>query len=308
MRRLFPIILLLIAAARAEAAPVSPAAVGFGNLLVPGLGATLRGDSGRGLLEAGIEIGLFYGGTFGVREGTFTIDTTIVLPQRGSLYRPLLGQTLQQFGIKLHMYDTFYHYQQACLAMADSEREKSNPQPLYKGDWSDTLLAPFKWKNLSNPWVFSVIAAATIYVAVDYNNSAPKRSSYVATGGEDALYLAHNILVEPLGSAFGEEPVFRGFIQRETRLYTGSLIASLLIQSAIFTALHPADAKLAAFLGGIYFGFLVERFHGDLEPAIAAHFWVNVVNGFFQYLSFRKGEGKSTPFSAPMGLTVAIPF
>lgn len=290
-----------------RATPVSPEAVGWGNLVVPGLGATLNGEPNRGLLDAGLELGLFFGATFGVREGNFTIDTTIVLPEHHSLLRPLIGEDLQQAGIKLHMYNTFYQYQQACLAMADSNRELLNPQPLYKGSWDDTLLAPFKWKNLSNPFVFGLIAAAAAFLIYDYKTSAPAPSTYRATPAEDTLYLTHNVLIEPLGSSFGEEALFRGFIQREMRLYTDSLVFSLLIQSSLFTLLHPSDAKVTAFAGGLYFGFLTDYHNGDIEPGVAAHFWVNVLNGLFAYLKFRISEGQSVPFSQPLGITVSLP-
>ena len=189
---------------------VSPAAVGWGNLLVPGFGATLRGEPARGLLEAGAEIGLFYGGTFGVREGEFTIDSTIVVPpdpRTGRLLGPLIGQGLQQFGLKLHFYDTFYNYQKVCLSMEDSEREKSNGQPLYKGDWWDVMSAPFRWKNLSNPWVYTAILVSTALLFYQYNTTTVTPQHH-ATNAEESMYALNNVAIIPLGSAFGEEPLF----------------------------------------------------------------------------------------------------
>ncbi len=288
---------------------VTPSALGWTNLFIPGGAALLRGQTGRGLLEGIAEIGLFYGGTFGVREGAFTIDSTIVVPLRGNLQRPLIGQILQQFGLKLHMYNTFYHYQQRSLELADTEKEKSNGQPLYKGGWDDTLLAPFKPSKLFDPFVIGLIAATAVYSFIEYRTDPVVASSYHSTGTEDVLYGMNSALIQPLGSSFGEEALFRGFLMREARGWTGSFVLSTLLQSGIFTLLHPAEAKLPAFLGGVYLGYLVERNHGDLEPSIAAHFWINVVRGAFQYLAFQRAQGKSTPFSAPpVSLLLWIPF
>ena len=286
---------------------VSPAAVGWGNLMVPGLGATLRGEPGRGLIEAFTELSLFYGGTFGVREGAFTIDSTVVLPDHNTLLRPLLGQTMQQFGLKIHMYDTFYNYQQACRAMADSDRERSNPQPLYQGSWSDTLLAPFRWQNLSSPWVFGVLLASAAALLYDYHTTPVTRSTYQATPVENTLEGLNSMLVIPIGSSFGEEVLFRGFMLRELRGYTGSLVFSDLLQASVFMLLHPPEERLVAFAGGAYFGYLADRFHGDLGPSIAAHFWVDAISGLFQFLAFRRQQGATPPFAPPITMSMTIP-
>jgi len=299
---------LLIEPKSDSAANLSPAAIGWGNLIVPGLGATLRGKTGEGLLEAVTEIGLFYGGTFGVREGGFTIDSTVKIPEHGSLYRPLLGQTMQEIGLKLHMYDTFYHYQQVCRQQANSAREQSNPQPLYQGSWSDTLLAPFRWKNFREPWVWGVVLATTAYEFYDYRTTTVARNYYQPTTAENTLEGANSIAVIPLGSSFGEEVLFRGFIERELRGYTGSLILADALQATAFMLLHPPENRAIAFTGGLYFGFLADRFHGDLEPSIAAHFWVDAISGFFSYLQFRRAQGKNTPFAPPLGMRVSMPF
>jgi membrane protease YdiL (CAAX protease family) len=291
-----------------EISDLSPAAVGWGNLIVPGLGATLRGQPGRGLIEAVVELGLFYGGTFGVREGAFTIDTTVVTPERGNLTSPLLGQALQQFGIKIHMYDTFYHYQQVSLARADLASERENPQPLYKGTWSDTLLAPFRWKNLSEPWVWGLLVAAAGVLLYDYKTTTVSRSFYHPSGAENTLEGLNDMLVVPLGSSFGEEVLFRGFVLRELRQYTGSLLVADLLQASAFMCLHPPANRAVAFGGGLYFGFLADHYKGNLEPGIAAHFWIDAISGLFSYLAFQRAQGKDTPFEPPLGMTIAVPF
>lgn len=305
MRAFFLFFLLFALPARAE---LSPAAVGWGNLFVPGLGATLRGKPGSGLAEAGIELGTYFGGTYGVREGNFSIDGSVRVPNRPSLTKPLIGQSLQEFGLKYHFYNTFYHYQQAALAAADTEAEKSNPQPLYQGTWKDMLLAPFRLDNLSSPWVYGLIAASTAYLIYDYQHTAVQRFNFRVSSGNEAFYGISQMAVIPVTGALGEEPLFRGFVMREMRSYTGSAVAALLIESGMFMLVHPADLKVSGFASGVYFGIMTNHFGGNIEPAIAAHFWVNVVDGLVSYWTLKRSEGKGTPFAPPITGSVTIPF
>src|SRR4051794_25684926 len=99
---------------------ISPAAVGWGNLFVPGLGATLTDHPVAGLAEATLELGSFYGGTLLGAEGRFRIDGSVDIPESGHVGSAVTARILQQFGLKYHFYNTFYHYQQAVLASEDS--------------------------------------------------------------------------------------------------------------------------------------------------------------------------------------------
>ena len=286
---------------------LSPAAVGWGNLFVPGLGATLRGQPATGLLEASLEIGTFYGGTFGVKEGEFFIDGSVQIPTKGNLYKPLTGQVLQEFGLKFHMYNTFYHYQQTVLSLKDTEREKDSPQSLYPGDWKDMLLAPFQWSNLSSVWVYPMILASSAYLIYDFHSTPVKKIDVQPPSGAEGLYGFSQVGAIPFGGALGEEALFRGFIQRESHLYTGSLAGAILIESSLFTLIHPDELKASAFLSGIYYGLMVHHYQGDLGPGIAAHFWVNVMDGFITYFLFRRAQGKDTPFAPPLTASIQIP-
>lgn len=287
---------------------VSPAAVGWGNLIVPGLGATIRDEPGRGLIEAGAEVGLFFGGTFGAREGAFNIDSTVVIPQHGSLTQPIIGIIMQQAGLKLHMYDTFYNYQQAAIAVENSDREKNSAQALYRGSIWDVMAAPFQWKYLSSPYVFPIILGAGALLFYNYHTSAVQRATFTASSSDDFLYGSSQMAAIPLGSAYGEEPLFRGFLLREGQIYTGSFIASLLSQAVLFAAIHPEGNRLAALAGGLYFGYLTQHFDGDLGPALATHFWIDVISGALAYLVFRREQGKNTPWAPPINMTFNFRF
>jgi membrane protease YdiL (CAAX protease family) len=293
---------ILIAAAAAgfpgvPAHAVIPAAVGWGNALVPGLGATLRGLPMRGFLEASTEMGLYYGGTYYAKEGAFTIDGTVLVPTGTNLVKPLLGQFMQEVGLKLHMYDTFYHYQQASLSPGEAEDQKAYAQPLYKGEWDDVLLAPFRLKNLETPWTYVPILLGTGALLYQYKTATVQVQNFTSSGGANALYAFTQGVGVPLGSSFGEEAFYRGFVLRELRRYTGSLAAALTLETALFTFSHQPSLRPGAAVGGLYLGIVATRNDGDLEPGIATHFWIDFISGIFDYLLFRKTEGRSVPLS-----------
>lgn len=283
---------------------ISPSVIGWGNLFVPGLGATLRGEPTRGLLEATAELGTYYGGTFGVREGGFGIDGDVSIPTQGDLTQASTGLMLQQFGLKLHMWDTFYHYQQSCLEQQSLMRERNNPQPLYKGSWNDVLAAPFQWRYLSSPYVYPIILGASAFLILMYKNSSVDRVNLHTTPSGEALYGVSQGIVMPLGSEFGEEVFFRGFVEREVRGATGSLALAVLAESALFAAGH--SNKLTSGVTGIYFGLVTSHLGGDLGYSIAPHFWLDVVDGTLNYLTLRRAQGKSAPLDPQLKFT--IPF
>lgn len=305
---------LILALIVLEALPVrafavlDPAAVGWGNLFVPGLGATLRGYPKAGLTEAGLELGTYFGGTYGVREGELTIDGSVKIPNSKNLLAPVVGQSLQEFGLKYHFYNTFYHYQQSVLAAKDTDRERTIRQPIYQGNWKDMLLAPFSLQNLSSPWVYSLIALSSGFLIYNYQHTAVKGLNFRISAENEAMYGAQQMAVIPLTGAIGEEPLFRGFVMREMRSYTDSSVAAILIESTMFMLAHPADLRASGFASGIYFGMMTNYYNGNLEPAIAAHFWVNVVSGLITYWTLKRSEGKETPFAPPISGSITVPF
>lgn len=301
--RPWKLILLFIVNFPLQTHAVSPAAVGWGNIILPGFGATLRRQPVRGLLEASTEIGTYYGGTFFGREGVFNIDNSVIVPDTRATWRPLTGEVLQEFGLKLHMFNTFYHYQQASLDPENLPMQLEYQQPLYKGNWDDVLLAPFRWKNLKEPWVLIPVALISGYLIWDYKQTPLRRAPYVSGPADEALYGFAQGVAVPLGSSFGEEVLFRGFIQREFLYYTKSLPLSILVQTILFTSLHAPHLRPGAFVGGIYFGLTVNHFDGDLEQAIATHFWADFISGILVYFRYRKFEGKSVP----LGIQFQIP-
>src|SRR5262249_8077654 len=149
--------------------------------------------------------------------GEYTIDGSVLVPSGRNIVKPLVGQVMQEFGLKLHMYNTFYNYQQVSLAPENEDLQKRYQQPLYKGTWDDVLFAPFKWKNLNTPWVYIPVLVSSGVLLYSYKTEDIKKQDYKAGPGEDALYGFAEGITVPLGSSFGEEVLYRGFIQRELR-------------------------------------------------------------------------------------------
>jgi hypothetical protein len=285
---------------------MSAGAVGWGNLLVPGLGATLRDQPRVGLTEAGLEIGSFYGGTILAPEKRFRIDGSIDLPQSGNINNAAIAQTLQQFGLKYHFYNTFLHYQQTAEENADMVSEKSNPQPLYLGSYSDILKSPFQWKNLSSTWVWPVVIGGAAYLTISYATTTVTHQPLSLTPTGEALYGFDLAGANPVGSYFGEDPLFRGFMQREIIGTTGSIPLAILTQSAIFSILHENHAN--AFVVGIYLGISTLGNHGDLGPAMAVHFWLDMLDGLFTYLQTRRAAGEKAPLNPPLSFSTSFMF
>ncbi len=284
---------------------ISPLAVGFGNLLVPGLGATLQDEPLTGLTEAALEIGSFYGGTSMGRESRFKIDGSIDIPESGSVGRAATARVLQQFGLKYHFYNTFYHYQQAAIADEESERERNNPQPLYRGTWKDVITAPFQWDNLKSNWTWPIVLGVSAYLIYDYSQSSVTLRRSGLSGGDQTVYGASELIAIPVGSSFGEDPLFRGFIEREARGYTGSLWLAVLAETIPFALLH--EDHVTSFLVGSYFGIEADALRGDLGPMMAAHFWINVVIGALDFFQMRRAIGKEAPLNPPVVIQFQLP-
>lgn len=304
MKYLWWLLFLFSSLVWANEPTVNPSAVGWGNLLVPGLGATLRNRPYRGLLEATFEIGTFYGGTYYAKESAVTVDGTVLVPdsEGKNVSKPLLGHFLQEWGIKLHMYNTFYHYQQASLNPELVESQKAYQQPLYTGSVSDLLIAPFKAKNLLTAWTYLPVIATSGYLFYNYRHQSVVQKNYKSNNIEETFYGLVEGVTVPLGSAFSEEALYRGFILRELRYYTQSAPLAVGLQSLLFTFSHSPKLRPGALIGGVYFALMVNHFDGNLEQATASHFWIDLVSAGLNYFTYRKIQGKSVPFSVSFSL------
>ncbi len=86
-----------------------------------------------------------------------------------------------------------------------------------------------------------------------------------------------------VAAGVGEEISFRGYLQGQIERATSSRTAAVLLQSAVFGAVHVYQGWRPALLAGVYglaFGTLAAA-RKSLRPGILAHALVDVVGGIF---------------------------
>jgi uncharacterized protein len=83
---------------------------------------------------------------------------------------------------------------------------------------------------------------------------------------------------------FGEELVFRGYLQTQLTAFTGSAGVGIVLQAVLFGIVHAEQgattaARLAVY--GLAFGALA-RWRRSLLPGIACHAWTDVASGLLR--------------------------
>lgn len=126
-------------------------------------------------------------------------------------------------------------------------------------------------EDLAFAFVFLVgwfAVAAALAVLLKLNPSAGARAVIPKTGAEAVAFF---LLACTAG--FCEELLFRGYLQRQFRLWTGSLAAGIVIQGVVFGLSHGYEGY--KFMGiialeGCALG-LMARFRGSLRTVMIAH-------------------------------------
>jgi membrane protease YdiL (CAAX protease family) len=93
---------------------------------------------------------------------------------------------------------------------------------------------------------------------------------------EIALWIALS-----LSAGFGEELVFRGYLQRRFQDWTASRPIAILLQAALFGVAHGYQgvrACLKIFVYGLVFGLLA-AWRRSLRPGMLAHAWTDIAAG-----------------------------
>jgi membrane protease YdiL (CAAX protease family) len=308
--RLLPLFFLAFLAqpARAE---LDYHGVGWVNTFVPGAGEALLGNYGMAALQAGLEIGTFWEGyklsrlspltLDGVPEDLPSADTGIVRRRNsrgivsGSrnnrlVQRALVADWLQEFGIKYHMANVYNAYRQAG-AEVDSRLDGHSTSELF--------LSPFRWENLSSPWVYpalAVTAAAMIYqYQQDVRDPGLPRTVRLNMASQrmyDFTYLG----VFPAGSGAPEEMFYRGFVQNETGALGGSAAVSIALTAMAYAFSHSANDRLSAGVTGLYLSWMTHENQGQIGRAIAYHFWSDVFAGIYQTFLVRREQRKPPLF------------
>jgi hypothetical protein len=278
----------------------NPHLVGWGNLVMPGLGETLRGNPVGGATQFGYETSTFVTGYFvSPREGISSLDgiTDTFQPYRRSqrndqlsIDNELGSDMLLEFAIKTHMLNTF-------IAYRDAYKDRGITQGLDQRTWWEGFKTPFQKKSFENPWVYVPIALIAAGVTIDYLTSKPDTSQGPLTPSSNFLYTAHYGMVEPLGSGWPEEAFYRGFLQHEFTEATNSPLLGGLAESAAFAFSHEeGNSRWSAGAAGAYLGFLSWQNEGNLGPGITVHFWGDFLLGLESILLSNRNQ-RTTPQS-----------
>jgi hypothetical protein len=99
------------------------------------------------------------------------------------------------------------------------------------------------------------------------------------------LELAFWVLLSLTGG-FCEEVIFRGYLQRQFSVLTGSLLGGIVLQASVFGLSHGYQGWKLMFiiaLFGISFGFLA-KWRGSLRPGMIGHALQDTTGGVLSYL------------------------
>lgn len=129
--------------------------------------------------------------------------------------------------------------------------------------------------------LFALLTAAALIVlfkAFGYAESEIIADLVPTTAGQKILFV---LLAVSAGVC--EEIVFRGFMIPALFSRTNSLVAAVIISSAVFGVLHihqrPAGALRATLLGGALALTFVSS--GSIYPAMVAHTTIDIIGGFW---------------------------
>lgn len=89
-----------------------------------------------------------------------------------------------------------------------------------------------------------------------------------------------------VSAGFCEEYIFRGYLQRQFALLTGSIWAGVVIQAVIFGLGHGYQGPalmLTIFCYGLIFG-AAAKWRKSLRPTMIAHGWTDLFSGFAGYI------------------------
>jgi len=215
--------------------------------------------------------------------------------------------------LKLHELNIFTAYRQARLRIDNSGYRN----PIDDTPVSKLALAPFKWENIKDPYVYGFFLAGVVLNAIEASLNKERRSfqdvDEIQIMGEKygrnrslAAYETFWIPIS-LNAAVSEECFYRGVIQSQLEEAMGKR-QGLILASLLFGLGHisePSEAKSWAYgiigsLSGFYLGKLYQNTNYNLEKPIAAHFWFNVAAGTTLFLL--------DPANNPLGLKVTFRF
>jgi len=251
------------------------------------------------------------------KTGFFYLLTELGLFLAGNQVKDKLERTelniFHLHALKLHELNIFTAYRQARLRIDNfGYRNPIDDTPVSK-----LALAPFKWENIKDPYVYGFFLAGVVLNAIEASLNKERRSfqdvDEIQIMGEkykhDPGFATYETFWIPisLNAAVSEECFYRGVIQSQLEEAMGKR-QGLILASLLFGLGHisePTEVKSWAYgiigsLSGFYLGKLYQNTNYNLEKPIAAHFWFNVAAGTTLFLL--------DPANNPLGLKVTFRF
>jgi hypothetical protein len=273
----------------------NPRVVGWANLFVPGLGATLRGDPARGFTQLGYEGSTFVAGyEMSDTKGFSSLDgisdtfkpfnrSAKTRNAQDDITEKMGSDILLEFSIKAHLTNTFTEYRDAFKARGITDGLDQHTE-------LEGLTLPFSKTYMSEPDVWIPLALVAAAITLDYVTTSQTAVTPL-TGSSNALYGFNYGVWQPIGSGYPEEAAYRGFLQNEIKTTTGSPLLAIILQSVAFAFSHePGNGRYSAALVGMYLGYLSEKHHGDLGPGTTLHFWGDTLLGLESVLLSNKAQ------------------
>jgi len=167
----------------------------------------------------------------------------------------------------------------ACWAWAGVHWKGGNLRDLTGGRWTN-------WRSVATDvaiaipfWVVWELTAWLVHRAVERVPAAT--ASYQPPSGvaEVTLWILLSI-----SAGVGEEIVFRGYLQKQFQAATGSVVAAVILQGAIFGLAHTyqgwKQVIVIAALGILYGGLVAWR--RNLRSSMIAHAWSDIFEGWLR--------------------------
>ena len=88
-------------------------------------------------------------------------------------------------------------------------------------------------------------------------------------------------ILSAVTSGFCEEIVFRGYLLKQFAVWTGSVLAGMLLQAGLFGAAHPLlgwKQMIVIGVSGVLFALLA-LWRKSLRPGMVAHAWADIFGG-----------------------------
>ena len=259
--------------------------------------------------------GHFYLGDY--KTGSMYLLTELGLFLAGNQMKDKLEKEEQNIfylhALKFHELGVFTAYRETRLKM----NNVGYRNPIDETPVSKLALAPFKWENLKDPYVYGFFFAGIVLNAIEASLNKKRRNfqdiNEIRVMGEkyerDPGFVAYEKLWIPisLNAAVSEECLYRGVIQSQLEEVMGKN-KGLITSSLLFGIGHitkPTEAKYWAYgilssLCGFYLGKLYQKNNYKLSKSIAAHFWFDVAAGTTLFLL--------DPANNPLGLKVTFHF